>query len=67
MNWGEVATILWNSMFVVPFLVGVVVFETDTSKTKKIGCILLFFALNQRVIVFLSCDGVGCWDESRSF
>lgn len=53
MNWGEVATILWNSMFVVPFLVGVVVFETDTSKTKKIGCILLFSLLINVLLFFL--------------
>jgi hypothetical protein len=53
MNWGEIAAILWNSMFVVPFVVGVVVFETDMAKKKKIGCTLLFSLLINVLLFFL--------------
>lgn len=45
MNWGEVATILWNCMFIAPFVVGVLVFKTEKSKAQKIGFTILYSLL----------------------
>lgn len=53
MNWGEVATILWNCMFIAPFVVGVLVFKTDKSKVQKIGFTILYSLLVDVLLFFL--------------
>lgn len=53
MNWGEVATILWNCMFLVPFVVGVLVFKTKKSTVQKIGFTILYSLIINVLLFFL--------------